>query len=208
MLVGCDASTCSFDISHVCRRKDHSNNIDWMVFRSVSFGHKEQCSCNTNDRLGPHMIISPLPQRKTEVNYCWFFFYHVCCRVVLRLALNLKLIKDTQQHSLLTWLFTFPSPFFFSNPFIHPSVLQWSLSLRIQADGTGSVLPDARWSIREGVRESKMEGGKEPKCAPAVMAQRCSLLWPVIIQRWTFPWAAPGKSCGFFQIFDLACSGS
>lgn len=134
-----------------------------MVFRSVSFGHKEQCGCNTNDRLGPHMIISPLPQRKTEVNYCWFFFYHVCCRVVLRLALNLKLIKDTQQHSLLTWLFTFPSPFFFSNPFIHPSVLQWSLSLRIQADGTGAccLMPGgqygreygkARW--REGKSQS------------------------------------------------------
>lgn len=92
----------------------------------------------------------------------FFFFYHVCCRVVVRLALNLKLIKDTQQHSLLTWLFTFPSPFF-SNPFIHPSVLQWSLSLRIQADGTGEccLMPGgqygreygkARW--REGKSQS------------------------------------------------------
>lgn len=116
----------------------------------------------------------------------FFFFYHVCCRVVVRLALNLKLIKDTQQHSLLTWLFTFPSPFFFQplHPSICPSVVP---QLENTSRWNWRVLPDARWSIREGVRESKMEGGKEPKCAPAVMAQRCSLLRPVIIQRWPFP---------------------
>lgn len=132
------------------------------------------------------MIIFPLPQRKTEVNNC----YHVCYRVVLKLSVNLKLIKDTQLLSLLTWLFTFPSPFFPPNPFIRPSVPLCSLSLRIWADGKGSVPPDARWSSDRGStgkRDGWVEGEEKPKCTPAVVAQQCSLPRPVIRQRWPFP---------------------
>lgn len=84
-------------------------------------------------------------------------FYHVFYRVVLRLSVNLKLIKDTQLRSLLTWLFTFPSPVF-SNPFIRPSVPQCSLSLRIRADGRGTCCLTPGGQAIEAVREREMEG--------------------------------------------------
>lgn len=101
-----------------------------------------------------------------EVRTC-SVHYHV----LLRLGLNLKLIKDMQQHSLLTWLFTFPSPFFFSNPFIHPSVLQWSLSLRTQADGRGR----AAWCqvVNTGETTGKQVGGSKRAKAMLTMQQ-----WP------------------------------
>lgn len=119
----------------------------------------------------------------------------LCTIVLLRLGLNLKLIKDMQQHSLLTWLFTFPSPFFFFFP--TPSSIHLSfngLSAWEHKQMEGDVPPDARWSILERLQESTMEGAKEPKqCDDAAV---------------TLPWAASRCSCAFFQIFDLACSGS
>lgn len=125
----------------------------------------------------------------TDLNHAWFtplphpYFYHVCYCITFRLSLNLKLIKDTQQHSLLTVHFAFP---FISNPFIYPSVLQWSLSLRIQADGRGAccLMPGGQYRREYGKERGTQR--ERARCTPAVMAQQRSLLRPVIIQPWPF----------------------
>lgn len=56
-------------------------------------------------------LFSPSVSAKQEliIAHC----YHVCYHVVLRLWVNLKLIKDTRPRSLLTRVFTFPAPVFF-----------------------------------------------------------------------------------------------
>lgn len=129
------------------------------------------------------------------------------CAIVLRLTVNLKLIKDTLLRSLLTRLFTFPSPFFFPNPFIHPSVPQCSLSLRIRADGRGTCCLMPGGQAIEGVREIEIEGSREREGARVYscghgMASHSALTCDKAAVT-LFPDPFPNKSCGFFQIFDL-----
>ena len=105
--------------------------------------------------------------------------------------------------------FSFP---YFSDPFVHPSVPQCFLSLRVRADGKGArcLMPGGQAIEGKGGKKEMTDGWRErgrkekPKCTPAVMAQRNSLLRPVIRQRWPFPELPLEKSCGFFRIFDLA----
>lgn len=96
-----------------------------------------------------------------------------------------KLIKDTQLLSLLTCLL-FPLLFFQPlHPSICPSVFP---QLENKSRWKGSVLPDARWSSDRGSTKRNDGGrGEKPKCTPTVTAQQCSLLRPVIRQRWPFP---------------------
>ena len=147
------------------------------------FGHGELFSIpDFPFKLDLTWLFSPYLSAKLQLIIT--DFYHVYYRVVLGPSVNLKLIKDTQLPPLLTWLFTFPSPFSF-HPSICPSVFpQFENTSRWR----GSALLDARWSKRQR-STGKSDGGREgergkPKCTPAVMAQRCSLLWPVIRQQW------------------------
>ena len=84
-------------------------------------------------------------------------FYHVCYREALGPSVNLKLIKDTQLPPVLTWLFTFPSPF---SLFILPSVPHCSLGLRAWADGGGARCLTPGGQNDWGVQEREMEGGR------------------------------------------------
>lgn len=155
--------------------------IKWYSGQS-HFGHGELFSIpDFPFKLDLTWLFSPYHSAKLQLIIT--DFYHVCYRVALGPSVNLKLIKDTQP-PLLTWLFTFPSPFSF-HPSICPSVFP---RLENTSRWRGSALLDARWSKRQR-STGKSDGGREgergkPKCTPVVTAQRCSLLWPVIRQRW------------------------
>lgn len=100
------------------------------------------------------MIIFPLPQRKTKLIIAVSRCYHV----VLRLSVNLKLIKDTQLLSLLTCLLFL---LLFFQPLHLAICSQCFLSLRISADGKRAccLMPGGR--AREGRRDWWREGGRE-----------------------------------------------
>lgn len=125
-----------------------------MVFRSQSFAETQQMA-EFSLKLEFKWLFSPSVSAKQELIIA--HFYHVCYHVVLRLWVNLKLIKDTRPRSLLTRVFTFPAPVFF-NRLMHPSVPHCCHSLRIRADGgrPGCLVPGGE--AVEGVLEKETEG--------------------------------------------------
>lgn len=96
----------------------------------------------------------------------------LCTIVLLRLGLNLKLIKDMQQHSLLTWLFTFPSPFFFFFQPLHPSICPSMVSQLENTNrwkGTCRLMPGGQYW-----RDYRKARWREQKSQSNVMMQQ----WP------------------------------
>lgn len=98
---------------------------------------------------------------------------------------------------------------------MHPSVLQWSLSLRIQADGRGvcCLMPGGQYG-RE-YRQSEMEGAKRAKVhsrGHGTTAQSATTCDNTAV---TLPWPTNQRVNSwkthvdfFSQIFGFACSGS